>query len=727
MEELHNFDQESQQQHNPEKQQETISKDFDRTLNDLESQNYSLIDIQELVDSLSIDNPEFKAELVSFQEINTSRLQDILKSYASQNTECSKEDVQLLDYFGIDTNDFMELKESLNILWLDITDTLNAFQEQLDSMEGVSDDFKEKIKASIWIKVNSLTEIIFSMQDSEDFVNNRWIINDKVQEELGFINKELFPSLEAYSQIKAGADIPEKYTIQFLWEGTLKDGTKYQNPEYVNIASKMEEVEELLQATVDSDWDFKEAPLWLYTQDIFDMWEASENALLTELGVQTQEINLLSPEDIKIEEQAMLYFYAMIALQVTWEIVGWPIWMATGAAIDLHDVFNDEETLLQIVQAAWLADSQFKMEKTWVDNVLAWVGLVPWGTQLIKGSKLAEYMSKVDSKTFEHAKEQIKSKLGIVEKGKEFSPEEVVLLEKAESLLWRKLENNQKSAIIEAVNTSENKISIMKNNWIEDSWDLLRLSDEVVWWEVWTLLSDKKYDFFGKQEYHELRRIFIENLDRDIHLSDRLWEWQNALILKHPTKEGSVIKVAKDGKTDDLMQEFHSHEEFYITLEQWKIEYPWQLSNNVLIPNVSRWKWENPVYFQMDRVDGQSFRSMFYREKYSSELAKNYSDEVLDSMSDIEIEHSVYDLWLDTIPSMIMPWDHFGKALYNESQSFMWDRIRDKNTSQETELWNVLSFLDWKWLRHTDMHAWNFMQNTEGRTYIIDFWNVNIK
>ena len=56
----------------------------------------------------------------------------------------------------------------------------------------------------------------------------------------------------------------------------------------------------------------------------------------------------------------------------------------------------------------------------------------------------------------------------------------------------------------------------------------------------------------------------------------------------------------------------------------------------------------------------------------------------------------------------------------------MWDKIRNSETGTETELWNLLSFLDWKWLKHTDMHAWNFMQWKNWTFYIIDFWNVNI-
>jgi hypothetical protein len=84
--------------------------------------------------------------------------------------------------------------------------------------------------------------------------------------------------------------------------------------------------------------------------------------------------------------------------------------MIVWAEIDLYDVFNTEETLLQIVQAAWLVDKNYKVKKTIVDNVLAALWLIPWGTQLIKWTKLAKYLENIDSKTCLNSKKWVAEK-----------------------------------------------------------------------------------------------------------------------------------------------------------------------------------------------------------------------------------------------------------------------------------------------------------------------------
>lgn len=274
----------------------------------------------------------------------------------------------------------------------------------------------------------------------------------------------------------------------------------------------------------------------------------------------------------------------------------------------------------------------------------------------------------------------------------------------------------KKYIILEKVGFTDSEIKTLMDNWVCGKEKLPKL------WK--SLLDEPKFSFLKKPEYKELLELYWWVIDRE----KLLWEWQNAIILQHPNKKNGILKVAKEWAKDDIVQEFKSHETFYNTLEQWKIDFKWQLSKKIKIPFVETWKWKNPVYFEMEKIDGQSFKSLFYKEKYKEQLEKAYTKNELAKMSDSKLEESVKNLWLDTVPTFIFNGDWgFSKALYNESQTFMWNKIRDPLKWKETELWNTLSFLDWKWLRHTDMHSGNFMLSRDWKTtYIIDFWNTNL-
>lgn len=423
MEALQSFDNQEQIQHNPEKEKQAIEWDYNNTLDSLSSAEFSTNDIQDTISMLSDNNPIIASKLSSFQLYNTTALENMLASHNEKIQECSIEDSELSDYFWIDSLNYFGLKEQLDKLWLDITVLMTDYQEHIENkLWELPQEVKDKVITSIWIRIEELSNIVselYQKSSSGDFKNNRWIINSKLQEKLWFVNNELLPSLEAYSKIQSGIQVPDKYNQTIVWEVDLDNVTRYSipnyraNPNYINMDFKLKEVEQLMWAKIDEDWDFVEAKFWLYTQSIFDMNNSADNNLMSDLWVQQIDASLLSPEDMKIEEQAMLYFMAAIAVQVWWEILWWPVWMWIWAWIDIYDTFSKEETLLKIVQAAGLVNTDFKMEKTWVDNVLAWLWLIPWATQIIKGSKLAKYMDNVDIKAFEVAKQKIKEKLWI--------------------------------------------------------------------------------------------------------------------------------------------------------------------------------------------------------------------------------------------------------------------------------------------------------------------------
>ena len=253
------------------------------------------------------------------------------------------------------------------------------------------------------------------------FSENRWIINEKIWEHLGFINNQLLPSVEAYLKIQWWAKIDERFSKTILWEVDISEVNRYSRPssyspndDYIGIDHHMDEIGELLNASVDSEWNFDEGVF--STQQLFDTQNPKHAKLLESIGVSGKEVNVLNDDDIKIEQEAILYFMAMIGVHIWAETLGGVIGMVAWWWIDLYDAFSSEEQLLNNVKRLWLANEEFRMDKTWVDNVLAGIWLIPWATQVIKGSKLATFMKNLDGKAFEKATERVKEKLGLSEK-----------------------------------------------------------------------------------------------------------------------------------------------------------------------------------------------------------------------------------------------------------------------------------------------------------------------
>ena len=87
---------------------------------------------------------------------------------------------------------------------------------------------------------------------------------------------------------------------------------------------------------------------------------------------------------------------------IFWSIVPWIwnliwafIWNLAWGGIDLTDTFSDTEVLLDMLQFAWRVDPNYRMDKTWIDNVLAWLWLIPWATIVIKWAKLSKFLWKL--------------------------------------------------------------------------------------------------------------------------------------------------------------------------------------------------------------------------------------------------------------------------------------------------------------------------------------------
>ncbi|MCH2189128.1 hypothetical protein MK079_04855, partial [Candidatus Gracilibacteria bacterium] len=405
-----------------ERMKEAIGQETDRLFKILDGM--STKDMQELVESLASQNPLFHAELDNFQQLNSSRLESMLKATAEKDMlgQCEVDDV--LDYFGVGER-FSGLEGELESIGLNLSLLLEDYKNILENnLDGLDNVVLEKVKDSIVKRLERLGEIVEELRMEEiekhgnldSFGENRWIINEKIGEHLGFVNNELLPSIEAYLKVQNGAEVDERFTRTVVGEVDMSGVNRYSqakgygpNLDYIPVSHHLSEVGELLKASVDSEGNFDEG--FFSTQQLFDIQNPKHAKFLESIGVSGKEVSLLNEKDIQIEQEAMLYFMAAIGVQIGVETLGGVVGMIAGGGVDVYDAFSSEEELLNMVQGLGLVDQEFRMDKTWVDNVLAGLGLIPGGTQLMKGSKLAKYLDTVDAKVFENAMERVKEKL----------------------------------------------------------------------------------------------------------------------------------------------------------------------------------------------------------------------------------------------------------------------------------------------------------------------------
>jgi hypothetical protein len=196
--------------------------------------------------------------------------------------------------------------------------------------------------------------------------------------------------------------------------------------------------------------------------------------------------------------------------------------------------------------------------------------------------------------------------------------------------------------------------------------------------------------------------------------------------LKYPTNNKLVIKIAKGQNKDKLDIEFQSHKSFYDTLKQWKSDYPWQLSDNIVIPKVWRIFWKDWC-FTIKKIEWQSIKTRFYIEYYKKEFKELWLDEsYLKQLNDWEIKQIMRK---NNLQYIIEPLNF---EVYDYKNFDLTSKLIDYFSNfKKTDLWIELekttTLLKEYWLEHTDLHPWNIMFWNNWKIYIIDFWRVGIK
>jgi len=316
------------------------------------------------------------------------------------------------------------------------------------------------------------------------------------------------------------------------------------------------------------------------------------------------------------------------------------------------------------------------------------------------------------------------------------SPDEILKLKPkerlkaAEEILSRNLSKEQKDAILEAHNIWERlenwnysiwdlkkKVEILQKAWF-DNQEVRILLDKWICWKEYpkfkSLYEDPKYSFLEKY------REYFWDIDRN----DIIWEWNNAIILNHPTRKDKVVKISKDWKVDDLEQEYFNHMKFYETIRKWHLE--WKVPSNIQIWKISEFMKNEKWIYVMDRIEWQSLYTWHYKERYEEKLTlyskKTWID--IDKLTDNQFIDLLDKLKLDRVYWFDWWWDIWEK--YN--QKLLWSYYRGIIMRDDIQQW--LKYLKERWLEHTDLHPKNIMVKFEWDIpvfYIIDFARVNIK
>lgn len=247
---------------------------------------------------------------------------------------------------------------------------------------------------------------------------------------------------------------------------------------------------------------------------------------------------------------------------------------------------------------------------------------------------------------------------------------------------------------------------------IEDIWKWVNTAEKVS--KVENLYENPKYKFLW--EYKD----FLGNIDRN----RILWEWDNAIVLEHPTKPDKVVKIAKEWKVDDLFEEYKNHKKFYTKLKKWYIN--WKIPENIQIWKIEEFINDKKWIYVMDKIEWQSSYTWHYKERYEDKLIE-YSKNTwvdIDKLTDSQFIDLLDELKLTRVYWFDPSWDIFEK----HNQKLLWTFHRWIVWRDDIQKW--LNYLKGNWLEHTDLHSKNIMIKFEWNKpifYIIDFGKVNIK
>jgi len=277
----------------------------------------------------------------------------------------------------------------------------------------------------------------------------------------------------------------------------------------------------------------------------------------------------------------------------------------------------------------------------------------------------------------------------------------------------------------------------------------------VIWkWMKWLKVAEKlswSEKLYELKEYKFLEK-YKDVLWEDLKISDIVWEWNNAVILKHPNKIDKVLKIAKPWRTDKLDVEFDNHAKFWEFLDELKLDISLSLDDkkiieNFYIPEIKSLNGIDGIY-EMEKINWLSIKSIIHLDYYKNNLVnlpknlykwgfnnnliKFFEENWLSKkeilrlkenwITDNDVKMFLENKWLKNYPE----WKNFNKE---KNKDYVQDLIkwRFTNDFRKNEIIPFKEVLENNWYYHNDVHWWNIMIDKNWKKYLIDFWNSEVK
>lgn len=353
---------------------------------------------EKLVTSEKLEETSFWYFWITFEEFRD--IQDTFEKYS----------------FDFDFKNFLEWYKNYiekNLLWLE-------------------QNIIEKIKLAIKIKFLQVTKILeervafvdeqiknwnINISDREkEIKNQRWIIDEKLQDNFSNINNSVLPSAWLLLKHLKWESIDKKSSMQ-IWSRKW-----YSN----SVDLEIIQAKKMFETNVDENWDFKNSKLNpSFTQNrLIDLRRNYDSKFAEDNDIGIWKIpSILNEQDKEIKEKAEMAYIAwlLVMVWIDWLAFTW-VWTWFSAIVwwtySAIDAFTSEDFLLTMIKETWYIPDDFKAEKKWYDNALALLWIVPLAWEVLRLSKntpkIAKFLSKLSPEKlalFNKMKAQISDKV----------------------------------------------------------------------------------------------------------------------------------------------------------------------------------------------------------------------------------------------------------------------------------------------------------------------------
>ena len=671
-------------------------------------------------------------DLLQTWDIDKGKLEEWYKQSKREIDIKTRLETRQVDYW-LSRDNIDSLLEIESFFDFDIFNSLEKYDDYIKTnLEWkLSPDIIKKIKLSIWRRLLWLSNVVEDLREEElsrygnldNFVDAKRIINSRMQENMSFINDQLLPSASLYVHFWR---VWKNEWILKDWPWVLNMLTKYSrewDPVWLSftwIDLRLEEIEEMFKSDVDEEWNFDE---WFFsTQRIYDASDEEQvRRYFHGRKIEKVEwVSILNEEDKALDDRNQMYFMAAVAAQIAveiWPAYLWPVWVAAWAIVwwwvDVYDVFSSDEALLTILQSTWLVDSHYRMDKTWIDNVLAWIWILPGMTAVIKWKRVAEYVSKIPDWKFKQVFEKVVDAIYYSMR------------------LWKE-EFKDFDSIIEWVRKikkswekpSRELVESIARLWDEDR---IRVAEELLWKDIWEELRTgllRVHNANGAQVFEHTFGDIRWKLKEAKNL-DLIWNWPDQITRKQfkELMDYGVLWTYQKFILKQLWKlelEKISVKDIPITISLWYSGTRIQIIKTTDLPT-EYWDFKTPyLIIQPDVFSSSNWARWFKRLRDGEpvKLWRGHEYERFDFPWDVSWEHlwitfynweiNIQDLWSTN-------WTFIFKGVRNA-----WTPIRRVQTSAEDSWLISKSWVVWKideitfsdFMRFASREIKTFLSNT---------------